>query len=266
MTDAPSTPALPEPCPADEADWARGFAMRRLQILGELAELGLDVARAVERQASGAAEAPVVQGDVALAYARVSRAVRLTLMLQSKLIEALKTGDAAADQARAEAAQESGRFSPEYQRKMRVERIVERLAEAEHPDAEDLVTDLIHEAGERLDDEDVYGDLMERPLSELVARLCKDLGLEPDWADLAGELWAVREIESGQVGWPLEGLAQTRPPPLAGGRDRSYTIDLDAQRAGGVIPPPPADSERDLLRRSIQTLEAAESAFGRNTG
>ena len=221
MSDPATLPALPTLAPPDEAHWSHAFALRQLQLLGELAELGLDVARAVERQAGDMHScvspdprpALAFQGDPALAYARVSRAVRLTLMLQAKLIDAMK----AAETADAAARTQPDRFSPEYQRKARVERIVERLAEAEHPDAEDQVTDLLAEAAERLDDEDLYGDLLDRPMSELVARICQDLGLAPDWAGLAQELWAVKEVESGQPGWPLAGLAgQTRPPPPAG--------------------------------------------------
>jgi hypothetical protein len=195
--------------PADDADWARAYALRQLQLLGELAEIGLDVARAVERQASGRNDdqPEVFQGDLALAYSRVSRAVRLTLMLQAKLIEDLRAADMAGAEERAaaeaEAAKDLERRDPAYQRKARVEAIVERLIEAEHPDEEETVDDVLREAAERLDDEDLYGDLLERPVSELVARLCKDLGLEPDWAELAEEFWAVREVQSGRPGWPL---------------------------------------------------------------
>jgi hypothetical protein len=210
MTDAPTSPALLPSCPADEADWARAYAMRQLQMLGELAEIGLDVARAVERQASGSGQesgmpaAPAVfQGDLALAYSRVSRAVRLTLMLQSKLIEDLKAADKAGAEVDAEAAKDEARSDPAYQKKVRVEAIVERVIRAERPDDAETLDTLMTDACERLDDEDVYGDLMERPVSELVARICKDLGLTPDWAELAEELWAVREVQSGRPGWPL---------------------------------------------------------------
>src|SRR5262249_44535607 len=81
------------------------------------------------------------------------------------------------------------------------EAIVERVATASHD--EKTVDRLLRESAERLDDEDLYGDLLERPVSELVARLCKDLGLHPDWAELAEELWAIREAGSGRPGWPL---------------------------------------------------------------
>jgi hypothetical protein len=174
-------------------------AERQRRRLDELAEIGMDVARAVARQANAEAPAPVA--ELSLAYARVSRAVRLTLMLQSRLLEA-------GARAETEAAERAFRSTPEYARKARVERIVERLAVDEHPDDEDRIDALIAEAGERLDDEDLYGDLMDRPMREIVARLCRDLGLDPDWTALAQEPWASEDSTS-----PIaEAMAGGGPP------------------------------------------------------
>jgi hypothetical protein len=69
------------------------------------------------------------------------------------------------------------------------------------------------EASERLDRDDVYGDLLARPVSELVALICRDLGLDPDWPVLADEAWAREEMADGAPGWPLAGLGN--PPPGA---------------------------------------------------
>jgi hypothetical protein len=214
MTPAPDTPTLNPPA-SDAEDWTRPFALRQLQLLGDLAEVGLEVARAVERRARDAG-ADEDMSRIAMAYSRTARAVRLTAMLQAKLVKDLKADGQAAAEAEQEAAALKARFDPAYRRKARAEAIVERVAEARHPDDEDRVDHLMRESAERLDDEDLYGDLLERPISELVARLCKSLGLDPDWAELAEELWAAQEIESGEPGWPLAGLATERtcPPPL----------------------------------------------------
>jgi hypothetical protein len=59
------------------------------------------------------------------------------------------------------------------------------------------------EAVERLERDDIYKDILSRPLSEIVADLCRDLGLSPDWSRLAEQDWAKEEIEDGKVGWPL---------------------------------------------------------------
>ena len=218
MTDAAEAPHTPAPndSPAIDADdWTRPFVMRELQLLGDLAEIGVKVARAIERRVDNAGPDEDLR-PVAMAYNRTARAVRLTLMLHAKVIKDRKADDATAEKAREEAKDEEyARSDPAHIRKCRVGQIVNRIAEAEHPDDEEKVDRLIDEADERLDDEDLYGDLMQRPLSELVARLCKDLNLDPDWAELAEELWAVRELESGEPGWPLAAISPTRS--VAGG-------------------------------------------------
>lgn len=218
--------------PASASDaWARPVLDRNLALLGEIAEIGLQVARAVERQVT--AEGPVDVEGAARAYARAARAVRQTVMLQSRIIEAIQAGAEAIFRARQAAEDEAARAAPGYVRKARIERVVERLAMAEHGEDEDEVDRLVCEAGERLDDEDLYGDLMDRPMSELVERICKDLGLDADWTALARELWARREVESGRIGSPLRGVLGTLDPlPLDDGEINRQGDGLAGGRAG----------------------------------
>ncbi|CAN7601248.1 hypothetical protein LJR225_004537 [Phenylobacterium sp. LjRoot225] len=133
--------------PARAAETARVLIERQLWVLGRLAEAGLNVALAIERQAMAAAdEGPetvrpetfqVVQGDLALAYGRASRAVRLTLALQARLIKDLQALDEG--EARHQAKERSERQQREDARKARVERIVERVIKAEFT-SEDEIT------------------------------------------------------------------------------------------------------------------------------
>ena len=85
---------------------------------------------------------------------------------------------------------------------------------------EETVERLYTDAAERLERVDIYGDPAFRPISEVLAEICRDLGLKPDWAALSTQPWARKEIELGQkskddggeaVGWPLKG----GPPPPA---------------------------------------------------
>ena len=175
---------------------------RQLAMLDALAAAGVQAAREVGRQAE-AQQTPAA--EISLAYARVSRAVRLAIMLQSQLVEALDTRDA-----RLRKAVEDAEDGQADIRKGRVGRIVERLAVKAHPADAAEVDRLVREADERLDDMDLYGDLLERPMSEIVARICKDLDLDPDWTRLAEELWAREEIAGDRVGAPL--LALTGRP------------------------------------------------------
>jgi hypothetical protein len=176
---------------------------RQLQRLDRLAEAGLELALATERRAKDAAPEEDL-GALAMAYARASRAVRLAGLLQSKLIEQLRAIDA-------------NRFDPAFEaveeRKLRIQRAVGRVAQTETDD-EDRIERLVHETCDRLDWDDCYGDVMTRPMSDILAEVCRDLGLSPDWQRLADEAWAKEEIESGAVGKPL---LSTRPPPQSGG-------------------------------------------------
>ena len=125
--------------PQDGADdTTRALIERQLQMLGELAELGLEVARIVERRAK-AVEAGTSDADlqgVAMAYARVARAVRMTVLLQSRLISDLENHEASAarDAAIALRAEDRARLAPHEEHKARVERIVERVAKAQVDD------------------------------------------------------------------------------------------------------------------------------------
>jgi len=230
---APSSPDTTAPAPAPGAA-TRALIERQLWVLGRLAEAGLNVALAIEQQATTAAAAETpeavpapapapapprgVHGDVALAYARASRAVRLTVALQAKLIKDLQALDevAARLERGAKAEAERARQAHETARKERVERIVERVIRAElGDDDEDAVDRLAEAAWERLDHDDIYGDLTAQPVGEIIARVCRDLGLSPDWARLAEEAWAREEIHSGAAGSPFLALSWADPPGRA---------------------------------------------------
>ena len=185
------------PLDDDLTAWAEARLRRQVERLDSLSEVGLDLARDIQRQAAA---------DAAMAFSRVARAIRMNALLQSRLIkDMVRTAD--------EVDQLTERLEPAYRHKARVEKIVERVAKAAGDD-EDVIDRLVIEAGERLDDEDIYGDVLQRPVGELVALICEDLGLEPDWDGLANEAWARKEIASGVSGSPFNGRAlPARPPP-----------------------------------------------------
>ncbi|HWE98514.1 MAG TPA: hypothetical protein VG248_01850, partial [Caulobacteraceae bacterium] len=152
--------------PAEAPDPAILRAERRLRLLEELAQIGMNLARALERQAlaaadpadppepagpdaadasAGRAPTPITPaGDPSVAFARISRAIRLTLALEARTDEqlrALRAGVAAEVEARrvaagpraaAEAAVRSQR------RRDTVERLVFEAAEREIDDDDSL--------------------------------------------------------------------------------------------------------------------------------
>jgi len=223
--------------PAGAGDEARGLIGRQLAVLGRLAEAGLNIALTIERQAMAAeaasAEAASAEaaapGDVALAYARVSRAVRLTVALQARLVKDLQALDEVAARMRAgeRAAAARERTEREAARKARVERIVERLIRDETRD-EAEADRLADEAYERLEHDDIYGDLLRKPVSEIIALVCKDLGLAPDWTRLAEEAWAQEEIVSGAAGSPLATLRWLDAPSVEPAAAAPAPVELRA--------------------------------------
>jgi hypothetical protein len=210
-----STMSMPSALPADppltDADPWRAALARQVEMLGRLAEAGLEMAMALRDQivgdAAGARDGADAQ-EIGLAFSRVSRAVRLTLALQAKVIEDIRALDSGAAPKAA---------APAEARRERVRGVVERAILAEHGGGREF--ERLSRCAERLiEDEDLYGDLLSRPMSETVHGICRDLGLSPDWTRLVEETWAQREIAGGAVGEPLkdpEGFTAATPAAKA---------------------------------------------------
>jgi hypothetical protein len=181
----------PDDPPADRRAAARALIEGNIAMLTRLAEVGMGIAEDAGRRshalAQGGEDAGADAPDPALSYARAARAVRMTIALQSRLSKDLLALDEADDKARAARA---------GVRLRRVHRLVKRaLEDGEGDEAdEDEVERLSTGAWERLRDLD-EADLADRPLSEIVALICRDLGLSPQTSALA--LQAARDAEAG---------------------------------------------------------------------
>lgn len=220
MSDTLTTPSA-DTDPA--ADWARPVLERQLWMLGQLAEVGLEMARAIGRQATqaeppqdGQPACDAFQGDLPLAYGRVARAVRLTLALQTKVVEALQALDRreAHEASCAQIEADLARPDREDQRKDLIEGIVRRVSYRQGQEADERER-VSREVEILLEHDEIYGDVLSQPASTLIARICRDLGLEPNWPDLAQEAWAQAEMASGAVGPPLAGLMRRGQPCAA---------------------------------------------------
>jgi hypothetical protein len=197
---------IPETAP--EAPAADAWAERKLAILSELAEAGLEIAMALKGRIIETANLqpdPAAVGeyaDLARAFDRVSRTVRLSIALRDKLLK-----DDAAAPARPDPARET-----RDQRAERVRRIVRRVVRAKFDRRLTRETFDRHVA-ERLYDTDITGDLSNRSIGELVAKICADLGLRPPWLDLAEEAWAQAEITERPPGSPYAAWPDLPPEP-----------------------------------------------------
>ncbi|OYX31267.1 MAG: hypothetical protein B7Y99_10350 [Caulobacterales bacterium 32-69-10] len=188
----PITLPITPPTPAPAAP--RTLIERQMAKLERLSEIGMEIAEAAGQRARALAEGdPTDTTDAAaaepgLSFARAARAVRLTIALQSRLVEALAALD------RGEALARVGEAS---RRRNRIQRLVEDAAEAEGCDAEE-VERLSSEVWERLDEQD-DADLLDAPIEQVVARICRDLGLSPELT-----VWPVPH--------PSPGPADVSPP------------------------------------------------------
>jgi hypothetical protein len=218
MSDAAAfSDAMPDP--------ATDRTERHLCLLQELAELGMTMARAVVAQVVDA-ETPAT--DPGLAFSRIARAVRQTVALEARLAEdrQLRREKAAARDV------EAGRLRA-VRRKHEVRRCVEQAIEADasENDAEDLLGDL----DERLDDGVYDFDFAERPVGELIARICRDLGVTPDWSLWEDEDWALKAATSDP-----SASRDVFSSSVGGGGPR-YAMEGEPSRRdpSGSSPPPP---------------------------
>lgn len=186
------------PSATDPTDWVRPLHERQIAALGRLADVGLGMAVAFEEQVKAAAALDAAAAaQWAMAYGRAARAVRLSFLLQTQVIKTLKDHERHAGHMAA-----SDRREARSAAVTRVKAIVGRIAERQLDD-EDELERVCGETTDRLDRDDIYGDVLDRPVSELVAMICRDLGLDPDWPRLAEEAWAQAEMAGGDLGWPL---------------------------------------------------------------
>jgi hypothetical protein len=203
---------------AGDETWLREMMVDELKDLTRLAKIGMEIAEAVGLQAradlsddarsgtdsEGAPAAPLRAFD--LVFGRVSRAVRLTYARRAMTIENFRRFN---DDRKAAAETVEAR----RRREASLRRIVEGVAlERDLDDADGVDGEVaerevgerdVAEACERLSEDEQFGDLLQRPLSEAVAEVCGLLGLSPDWRRLAGKPWARQEMASSLVGEPL---------------------------------------------------------------
>ena len=221
--------SAPSLAPSDDPDsldgWERALLDRQLEALNRLADMAMAVAAAITRRVTEAeAGSETDLSGAALDFSRASRAVRMTFALQSRLIAEFK-GVAGPRTGGSATPVESDAWYDEFGRpdvvdhdevlRRQLKGVVKCLGEAEHLDGE-AVERLVREAGERLEDEGFFRDITERPMGETVALVCKDLGIEPDWALLADIYWAQLEIKHPPPGSPYAGWKERRAeaPPL----------------------------------------------------
>ncbi len=164
-----STPSLPEP--TDHASQRDEDAQYYRQVLHELIEIGTDLARALHRQAApetnsqpNATPAAAPTPDPTIAFDRIARTLRRTIALARKLSEPARPAPAERSTER--------RLAARKQIIRAVEDTIQRRTDGAEAEA------LHAELRERLDDPDLDDDLDQQSIADIIASICRDLGIE----------------------------------------------------------------------------------------
>ena len=207
-------------------------------MLRELADIGMEIARAVQGEVRAQAEtaveteAPRLVADLGLAFSRVSRAVRQTLALEARL------EDDRQERRRAAEAAEEARSQADGEMAERAAKVKAKLMQLLYPDRErDHRWDEVpwENLNDEPDDEPDEGFVADRPAADVVAGVYGDLGLKPDlslWADednatasaVRGDgVAAPDQLDAGASAYPStpDGLSASGAPNPHGVRGQS---------------------------------------------
>jgi hypothetical protein len=228
--------AQPHPSQFEIEPDAEARAARRIAVAHRLVEMGLEVAEAVQRRAlaqladeaagedandgeGATCEAPRGRRvDPVAAVERVARTVRLSLALAARLDSdepvrraRVRSNAAAERDAEAEArkrareAEQAAERARERLREDKVLEVLETTLKASGLDGGEVcehVVEIEDRMAEALSEREWEYDYLRRPVGAVIARLCEDYGLEPDWSLWAAEAWAVEEAATNAEGSP----------------------------------------------------------------
>jgi hypothetical protein len=140
---------------------------RHGRVLAELAELGLTLARGLAARAAAAGTAEQAQA-LSAAFHQISRSVRLSLALESRLASE-----------RRQALRED-RVLTERALAKRKDQVRAALARAVYAESEsDTAERLLDELEDRLDEDGLFDDFLAGPVEACIARIRAGLGLPP---------------------------------------------------------------------------------------
>ncbi len=215
-TTAPEPQERPQACACDVCAAVSDHTAVQLAILRDLNALGMRMARALCEEVEAREETPQRRaGDPALMISRIARAVRLSLALETRLLEGAQAqrGRDVAEAGRRREAERSTRI----ERRQGVRLLVEDAIDIEGPQDQERQEALLAEADERLADPAEDARFQDCSDAEWAAAICADLGVpfNPDaWFDLACGLdsAALRPDSEPELG-PEPGSGPKAEPP-----------------------------------------------------
>ena len=197
--------------PSSVAPSATEEAARDAGMLSQLAELGLDFAGAFKAAGVKAAR----DGDLDKAgaaethFSSLALGIRRAIALRARLREQQEEARRQAED------RQDGRQGETAERRRSVAQGVIRAIDAATPDAPDARERLTADLWTRLDRIDADRADTILPIEILVRRLCRALGLPPDWPDLPADQAKAAGLaaKAAVVGRVAAGLGLPRRPP-----------------------------------------------------
>ena len=199
--------------PTDTAERAppepsQDLSQAQLCVVQEMIDAGLDLVRAIRREAQEAAAGEATDLEaLSRSYAQVTRAVRLTMAIQTRITNDTFAADLKAREERAAAAERAALIR---ERKIKTAiAVVEAVHLAGRPPAES--ERLLEQADAWMERETEA--FATGSIGQAVERICADLGVPFDPVHWQDEPWAIEETLSHAPGSPYAFRGHTRVPP-----------------------------------------------------
>jgi len=221
MSQQPNAPETASTTPQSATEPVGADLEQCRQVLRNLLEVGNEIAVMLARQALSQENAPAEAQKAAASYNAVAQSLRRTVMLQEKLAKPRKTS--------------VNRVAARKRIIRDVEDAIESQAE---PDEQET---LRAEFLERLDSPDLEDDINARPLADIIADICRDLGVGaaalPDTNpfkrriphDIAILNARAAQLPNTAPSAELATLIATAPPPPAKPRRRRHYPEEDIE-------------------------------------
>ncbi len=186
LTD-PEVPADTAEMRDEEAAIAR--SERHGAVLARLTDIGMELAEALIVQAKKTPTA-----DLAAAYAKIAQTVRRTIALEAHLAEGLSVRRASL-RAKRQAQRDKAASDHEEARRDAIAENLSGAIRAWFPD-DDGETHFarLADAEVLLEEADELDGYLDRPIGEVIAGLCRALGLDPDWAVQQEGEWVTKRF------------------------------------------------------------------------
>ncbi len=194
-------PAQPDDQDLIDAGTAITAAERHSQVLEELAQIGLDMARMLklaldeslaQSDKSDAVQIGALCGVAATAFAKVSQAIRRTVALEGQVLSGIEP------KRRVLIAEARKREPGPVERFNKVQSAIsiavgEAIEDKFGSDNTKLFEALNADMETLLDIGDEFDGFVDRPIGETVAQICKVLGLDPEWSRWDGKQWVMKK-------------------------------------------------------------------------